>query len=61
MFGVSSEKAPCAKLTLLQAIEIRKEYNLGKISSIALAKKYNVSKKTILNILHNKTYIEPNK
>jgi hypothetical protein len=53
MFGTSSEKASCAKLTQIQADEIRKRYSEEKISSIQLAKEYNVSKKTILN---NKTY-----
>lgn len=56
MFGVSSENVPCAKLTQIQANEIRKKYSEEKISSIQLAKEYNVSKKTILNILNNKTY-----
>jgi group I intron endonuclease len=58
MFGVASENASCAKLLLVQAIEIRKEYALGNTSSPKLAKKYNVSKRTILNILHDKIYKE---
>lgn len=56
MFGTASEDASCAKLTLIQANEIRKEYLAGGTSSPKLAKKYGVSKKTILNILHNKSY-----
>lgn len=57
MFGTPSEKTSCAKLTVAQAYKIRKEYASGKTSSPKLAKKYNVSKKTILNILHNKIYV----
>lgn len=56
MFGVTSENASCAKLTLVQANDIRSEYSTGKISMAKLAKKYNVSKKTILNIIHNRIY-----
>jgi len=56
MFGVTSENASCAKLTLIKAIEIRKEYFTDGISSLKLAKKHSVSKKTILNILHDKIY-----
>jgi DNA invertase Pin-like site-specific DNA recombinase len=58
MFGIASEDNPCAKLILKQAIEIREEYKTGLISTSKLSKKYNVSKKTILNILHNKIYKE---
>ena len=58
MFGVASENASCAKLKLTQAIEIRKEYLAGGISSIKLAKKYGVSKRTIFNILHHRIYKE---
>lgn len=56
MFGTASEDASCAKLILAQANEIRKEYSAGGTSSPKLAKKYGVSKKTILNILHDKIY-----
>ena len=56
MFGIASEDASCAKLTLIKANEIRKEYLVGGTSSLKLAKKYDVSKKTILNILHDKIY-----
>ena len=58
MFGVLSENASCAKLTFIKAFEIRKEYFIDGISSLKLAKKYSVSKKTILNIIHNKIYRE---
>jgi hypothetical protein len=56
MFGLSSEDTSCAKLTLSQANDIRREYFAGGISSIKLAVKYGVSKKTVWNILHNKIY-----
>lgn len=56
MFGTPSENTTCAKLTLLQALEIKREYSTGDISSIKLARKYGVSKKTIWNILHDKIY-----
>jgi group I intron endonuclease len=58
MFGTLSEDTSLAKLTLLQAINIRQEYVVGIISMDDLAIKYNVSKKTILNIIHNRTYKE---
>jgi group I intron endonuclease len=57
MYGIPSEKTPLAKLTQDQANEIRERYSSEKISSIQLAKEYDVSKKTILNIINNKTYI----
>lgn len=57
MFGTPSEHTTCAKLTISQAYEIRKEYASGSTFSTKLAKKYGVSKKSILNILHNKTYV----
>lgn len=44
------------KITLAQANEIRQEYSLGKISMIKLARKYNLSKRAILNIIHNRSY-----
>ena len=56
MFGVTSEHASCAKLTFAQANEMRKEYLAGGTSSLKLAKKYGVSKRTVLNILHDKIY-----
>lgn len=56
MFGMASENTSCAKLTVTKAIQIRKEYFIESISSLKLAIKYDVSKKTILNIIHNKTY-----
>ena len=45
-----------AKLNKELAAEIREEYALGKTTFIVLANKYGVSKKTILNIVHNKIY-----
>lgn len=55
MFGKASAHA---KLTMEQAAEIRREYKAGGITFIALANQYGVSKKTILNIVHNKIYKE---
>lgn len=43
------------KLTMLQALEIKKEYK--KISRKELSKKYKVSVSTINKIIQNKTYI----
>lgn len=57
MFGISSEKSPVAKLTQQQADAIRHEYATEIISAKKLGEKYGVSKKTILNILHNRTYV----
>ena len=62
--GMSEEMAvtmpiperPNSKLTLAQAIEIRKLY--PEFTMQALANKFNVSKKTILNILHEKIFKE---
>lgn len=59
MFGVKSQHHPLAKLTFEQAQNIRYEYNQGNVSSIKLADKYDVSKKTILNIINNKIYTKP--
>lgn len=56
--GMFGQKSIHAKLTQNQAIKIRHEYAVGDISMIDLSKKYNVSKKTIFNILHNKIYRE---
>jgi group I intron endonuclease len=55
MFGKTSA---IAKLTMEQASEIRREYKAGGITLIILAVKYGVSKRTILNIVHNKIYKE---
>lgn len=54
MFGKRSKNA---KLSFEQALEIRLEYSLGQFSMLELSKKYNVSKKTILNIVKNKVYV----
>jgi group I intron endonuclease len=54
--GMYGRKSSHAKLTQEQASEIRSEYKLGGTTLIALALKYEVSKKTILNIVHNKIY-----
>lgn len=52
---LSGENIGNAKLTQKQADKIREEYKEIKSASI-LAKNYNVSKPTILNIIKNKTY-----
>lgn len=54
-------KNPVSKLTAEQVLEIRKLYIKGKHcenNSYGLAKKYGVSEKCILNIIHNKSYTE---
>lgn len=53
--GLSGENVGNASLTQIQADQIREEYKTIR-SSIKLAKKYNVSKITILNVINNKTY-----
>lgn len=53
--GLSGEQVGNATLTQEQADQIREEYLTVK-SSIKLAKKYGVSKTTILSILKNKRY-----
>lgn len=53
--GLSGEDVGNATLTQEQANQIREEYKTIR-SSVKLAKKYGVSKPTILNILQNKTY-----
>ena len=45
------------KLTTEQKEIIRKEYSTGLISQRGLAKKYNVSKKTIFNIVNPEKYL----
>lgn len=54
----SGERNARAKLTQKIANEIREEYKNNKISLNKLAKKYNVSKKVILNIIQYKSYID---
>lgn len=44
------------KLTFAQAEEIRERYSAGNFTLYALAEKYGVSKKTILNITQGKIY-----
>lgn len=53
MFGKRSDHA---KLTQEQADCIRTEYATGLISMLKLARKFGVSKRTILNIIHGKIY-----
>jgi hypothetical protein len=48
---------PNAKLNMKQARAIRAAYL--NLSAAKIAAKYDVSKKTILNILHGKIFIEP--
>jgi predicted DNA-binding protein YlxM (UPF0122 family) len=54
------ENCPSAKLKQIDAYNIRKQYLTGIYSTSKLAKKYNVSKKAILNLIHNKTYKDNN-
>jgi putative endonuclease len=55
---LSGENVGTSVLTQKQANQIREEYKVIS-SSVKLAKKFNVSKACILNILRNKTYIDP--
>lgn len=50
------EKAGAAKLKDHQIKEIRKLYKTTEYSFQNIGKKFNVSKKTILDIIHNKTW-----
>lgn len=46
------------KLTLEDAKKIREEYASGTTSCIKLSRKYSLNKKSILDIIHNKSYKE---
>lgn len=55
------ERNGFSKLTNKQAEQIRKEYRKTRVNrsnSPALARKYNVSRATILNVINGKTYKE---
>lgn len=52
----SGEKASAAKLTQMQAEQIRMDYANG-ISRKELSKQYNITTASIGNIINNKTYI----
>lgn len=56
--GMYGKRGARGKITIEQAKEIRQEYKLGNISMAKLGKKYNLSKRAILNIIHNKSYRE---
>lgn len=51
------EDCPSAKLTWDKVHEIR-DLSKSGVSSCKIAKMYSVSKKAILNIVHNKTWVE---
>lgn len=55
-FNVKGERNCRAKLTAKQVNEIRQRYIPRKVSSLKLAKEYNVSKCTILEIINYKTW-----
>lgn len=46
------------KLTMDDAREIRRIYELGEMGCYRLSKKFNLSKHCILNIIHNRSYKE---
>lgn len=46
------------KITMDEAIEIRRLYRDGKYSSIQLSRMYELSKPSVLRIIHNKSYKE---
>jgi DNA invertase Pin-like site-specific DNA recombinase len=54
-FGKTGENSPNAKLTFLQAEEIRKIIK-NRITQTDIAKKFGVSRATIYNIINNKSY-----
>lgn len=54
--GMFGKRPNHAKLTQEQALSIRKEYKSQKISMKKLSEKYNVSKRTVLNIIHERIY-----
>ena len=56
---VAQSNKPKRKLTYDDAQQIRAEYRLGSITQRQLAKMYNVSQRTIVVILNNKTYVTP--
>jgi group I intron endonuclease len=53
----AGEKHPMAKLNWSKVNEIRREYSDGNISQKQLAKKYNMSRSTISDIINNKIWI----
>lgn len=53
---LQGEKNPASKLTESQVLEIRILYTTGEWSFNTLAKKFKVSKKTILNIIHCRSW-----
>ena len=56
--GKSGDKAWQAKLTWEEVREIRKQYQINKISQRQLAKEYNVSVGTIYKIVFNLSWKE---
>lgn len=57
---VTGERHGRAKLTPGQAIEIRALYTAGGVSQRELARRYNVSQRSIAMVLHNITFQEVN-
>jgi group I intron endonuclease len=56
--GMFGKKPSHAKLTQKQALDVRAKYLEGTFSMQNLADMFDVSKKTILNIIRNRVYIE---
>jgi transcriptional antiterminator len=52
----NGENSCNSKLTNIEANKIRNIYLSEKISLMNLAKRYNVSERTIGRIIHNETY-----
>ena len=56
LFGIASESHPQAKLTQVEAEDIRKRYASGNYRQWELANAYDVSQSIISDIITNKTY-----
>lgn len=57
MHGKNGEKNPAVKLTWDKVYNIREKYKLGKLQK-ELAEEYDVSRHTIMRIIHNRSWIK---
>lgn len=53
---MSRNRAALAKLKTYQIIKIRKLFNTGKFTHEDIAKKFDISRANITNIVNNKTW-----
>jgi hypothetical protein len=56
---VKGERSPFAKLTRVQAEEIRRRYAEGHISQQAIADEYNVSQGLVSHIINGRNWVRP--